>query len=66
MMTDDEVNAAMRVAAMDKSKRGHDAARCIMTHRHYKVLYERNPQDIKLNLIPVRQSKLLRSAKIWT
>lgn len=51
-MTDNEVNAAMRVAAFDKDKPGHDAARCIMAHRHFKVLYERNPQDIRVNSDP--------------
>lgn len=53
-MTDDEVNAAMRLAASDAKKAGHDAARRVMTHSHFKVLYERNPQDLKLNSDPGR------------
>jgi HD superfamily phosphohydrolase len=51
-MTDNEVNSAMRIAAFDSSKAGHDAARRIMAHQHFKVLYERNPQDIKINSDP--------------
>jgi uncharacterized protein len=48
-MTDDEVNAAMRVAGSDPRQAGHDPAKRIMTHNHFRVLYERNPQDTKLN-----------------
>ncbi len=51
-MTDNEVNSAMRIAAFDSSKPGHDAARRIMEHQHYRILYERNPQDIKTNSDP--------------
>lgn len=51
-MTDDEVNAAMRLAASDPSRAGHDSARRIMTHSHFRVLYERNPQDAKVNSDP--------------
>ena len=51
-MTDDEVNAAMRAAAFDAKARGHRPANCIMRHAHFKVLYERNPQDAKVNSDP--------------
>jgi HD superfamily phosphohydrolase len=51
-MADDEIISGMRVAALDSSQAGHDAARCIMTHSHFKVLYERNPQDAKVNSDP--------------
>jgi hypothetical protein len=51
-MTDNEVNAALRRAAFDKNNPAHDAAQRILSHQHYKVLYERNPQDIKLNSEP--------------
>lgn len=51
-MTDDEVNAAMRVAAADPSAPGHHAAGCIMKHGHFKVLYEKDPQDVKVNADP--------------
>jgi len=52
MTTDNEVNVAMRTAAFDSRKPGHHAARAILAHQHFKVLYERNPQDIKLNSEP--------------
>ncbi len=51
-MTDDEVNAAMRLAAANPTLSGHRPADCIMRHRHFKVLYERDPQDAKLNSNP--------------
>lgn len=51
--TDNEVNAALRLAAFDNSRPGHDAARRILFHQHFKVLYERNPQDIKIHSDPV-------------
>jgi hypothetical protein len=51
-MTDDEVNAAMRTAASDATLPGHRPAHCIMRHGHYKVLYERDPQDAKVNSEP--------------
>jgi HD superfamily phosphohydrolase len=51
-MTDDEVNAAIRRAASDPNAAGHEAAHCIMRHRHFKVLYERDPQDANVNSEP--------------
>jgi hypothetical protein len=51
-MTDDEVNAAMRNAACDPQSPGHFPAHCIMGHCHFKRLYERDPQDAKLNSEP--------------
>src|SRR5260221_9187654 len=51
-LTDNEVNAAMRSAVFEKNGPGYDAARRILNHQHFKVLYERNPQDIKLNSEP--------------
>lgn len=51
-MTDDEVNAAMRTAASDPKLAGHRPAYCIMRHGHYKVLYQRDPQDAKVNSEP--------------
>ena len=44
-LTDCEVIAAIQTAANDAGKPGHDAARRISEHKHFKVLYERNPQD---------------------
>lgn len=51
-MTDDEVNAAMRIAASDPKHPGYIPAHCIMRHCHFKLLYERDPQDAKLNSEP--------------
>lgn len=51
-MTDNEVNSAMRTAAADPQCAGHEPARRIMTHNHYKVLYSRNPEDAKANSDP--------------
>ncbi len=51
-VTDSEVNAALRVAAFDQAKPGHEAAHRIVCHDHYKVLYEWNPLDLRLNTEP--------------
>jgi HD superfamily phosphohydrolase len=50
--TDNEVNAAMRIAARDPGKPGHDSAKRILEHNHFRVLYERNPQDVKVHSDP--------------
>ena len=49
-MTDDEVRAAMRLACQDPSTKGQDAAMRICNRGHYKVLYQRSPQDLKICL----------------
>jgi len=51
-MTDDEVNAALRKAATDPTAPGHHPASCIMRHKHFKVLYEKNPHDAKVHSSP--------------
>ena len=48
-MTDNEVTAALLEAAFDDSKAGHVHARRIVLREHFKVLYERNPDDVKIN-----------------
>ncbi len=47
--TDNEVTAAILEATRDSSKPGHDSARRIAEHQHFKVLYQRNPEDVRLN-----------------
>ena len=47
--TDNEVTAALLEAAFDNSKAGHVHARRIVLREHFKVLYERNPGDVKIN-----------------
>jgi len=48
-MTDNEVYASILSAAWDSSRKGHDAARRIAEHDHFKVLYQRHPDDVRLN-----------------
>ncbi len=48
--TDNEVTAAFLVAAFDKEKPGHEHARRIVKREHFKILYERNPTDARVNL----------------
>jgi HD superfamily phosphohydrolase len=45
-LTDNEVTAAILDAALDAARPGHDAARRIASHDHYKVLYQRNLEDV--------------------
>ena len=44
--TDNEVYVGLLDAARDPTKPGHEAARRIVEHKHFKVLYERNPDDV--------------------
>jgi len=48
-MTDNEVNGRILSAASDSSRNGHDAARRIVKHDHFKVLYQRHPDDVRIN-----------------
>jgi HD superfamily phosphohydrolase len=47
--TDNEVNERILSAARDLAKQGHDAARRIVGHHHYKTLYQRHPDDVRVN-----------------
>ena len=47
--TDNEVNGRILSAARDPALPGHDAAGRIVGHKHYKVLYQRHPDDIRVN-----------------
>jgi HD superfamily phosphohydrolase len=47
--TDNEVNARILAAARDPARAGHDAARRIVEHSHFKVLYQRHPEDVRVN-----------------
>jgi HD superfamily phosphohydrolase len=51
-ITDNEVNAALLLAAYDPKAAGHDPARRIVERKHFHVLYERNPQDVLLHSSP--------------
>ena len=48
-ITDSEVTSALRLAADDPSKAGHEFASRIINRKHFKVLYERNPKDYDTN-----------------
>jgi HD superfamily phosphohydrolase len=47
--TDNNVNGAILDAALDRALPGHDPARRIAEHDHFKVLYQRHPDDIRVN-----------------
>lgn len=48
-ITDNEVTASLLSAAHDSSQAGHDPARRIVYHDHFKVLYSRHPDDSLVN-----------------
>lgn len=48
--TDSEVIAALLEASRDPEHPGHDPARRIVEHKHYKLLYKRNPADLQINI----------------
>ena len=48
-MTDHEITAALWKAAFEANEVGHLHARRIVRREHFKVLYERNPEDVKIN-----------------
>ncbi len=47
--SDNEVLVELSKAAKDSSHPGHDAADRIINRKHFRVLYERNPNDAKEN-----------------
>jgi uncharacterized protein len=47
--TDNEVTAALLAAAYDPARPGHTHARCLVCRKHYRLLYERNPDDVAVN-----------------
>jgi uncharacterized protein len=48
-MTDEAITAALLEAAINQDGRGHLNARRIVRREHFKRLYERNPNDVKIN-----------------
>ncbi len=48
-VTDNEVAAEILLAERDESHPGHDEAKRIVNREHFRVIYERNPDDIKIN-----------------
>jgi HD superfamily phosphohydrolase len=49
-LSDEEVMVEIRRAVVDHEHIGHDDAKRIIDRQHFKVLYERNPNDFKKNL----------------
>ncbi len=47
--TDNEVISALRDACSDSTKAGHEHAKRIIARKHFKRLYQRNPDDLKIN-----------------
>lgn len=48
--TDCGVIASLLDAYRDNEHAGHDPARRIIEHKHYKLLYKRNPADLQINI----------------
>ena len=48
--TDNEITSALWEAAFDENQPGHAHARRIIRREHFKVIYERNPKDVEINL----------------
>ena len=48
-MTDHEITAALWKAAFEISASGHLHARRVVRREHFRRLYERNPEDVKIN-----------------
>ncbi|MDA8234684.1 MAG: hypothetical protein M0Z31_07810 [Clostridia bacterium] len=49
-ITDNEVTSAMLKAARETHSLGHHAASSIINRQHFRVIYQRNPEDIIKNL----------------
>ena len=47
--TDNEVTAGLVAAAVTETEPGHIHARRIVERQHFKVVYERNPKDVRVN-----------------
>ncbi len=54
-MTDNEVMASIYAAAADAGAKAHQAGWRITERRHFRVLYESNPNDQAINLTSVAQ-----------
>jgi HD superfamily phosphohydrolase len=54
-ITDNEVIVELRKAALDETHPGHIHAKRIIEHKHFKRLYERNPDDQHINLNSVEE-----------
>ncbi len=48
-MTDNEISVELFKAARDEEHPGHDPARRVINREHFRLLYQRNPDDILKN-----------------
>jgi HD superfamily phosphohydrolase len=48
-MTDNEVMSGLLAAANDVGRPGHEHARRIIRRQHFRLLYSRNPDDLRIN-----------------
>lgn len=48
-LTDNEILVELFNAARNENHKGYDSARRIVNRQHFKLLYQRNPRDIKIN-----------------
>lgn len=60
-LTDNEVTAAYLKAARDPNQPGHDPARRLSQREHFKILYQRHPDDMRIN--PDSGSAIFEAAK---
>ncbi len=49
-MTDNEVLAELQIASQNTAHPGHEAAKCIISREHFRMVYEENPNDRRQNL----------------
>jgi HD superfamily phosphohydrolase len=59
--TDNEINSAIHAAARDGAAAGHESAKRIVNHSHFKVFYERHPKDVSIN--PDAVNLIFKAAK---
>ena len=52
LQTDNEITAAIAHAARTPGVPGHEPARRIANRQHFKLVYEQNPDDVKVNSKP--------------
>ena len=60
-LSDNEVMAAITEAATDRKRAGHDPARRIVERGHFRVFYERTPEDVEI--YPEAASAIYEAAK---
>jgi uncharacterized protein len=61
-LTDNELMSQLLAAARDSKARGHDPARRVVHRDHFRLIYERNPNDLAIN--PEAAKAVFEAAKI--